>query len=297
MYGYLKVDKLELKYKEYSVYRKYYCAVCNSLRENLSKKWCLLTSYDATFFLMLFDSVLEDKETMKLLCPLNPLHKTNSIHISKHAIEYTAFISLFYYYSKLKDNVIDENKNKYKRKLRRLYKNSRCNQLFSSNKIIYDSLDNILSEYFRMEEINSYFFDDYCDKMGELFGTAFREFLPNNHDNKNEFFKIGYNLGKWIYVVDAFDDLQEDIKTNSFNPILHMQDYESLNNEALSDKILFISKCLAKNIYCELEKISIVNNKGIIYNIILLGMNNAIFNIIKVKYRGENNVWQCNNRK
>ena len=68
--------------------------------------------------------------------------------------------------------------------------------------------------------------------MGELFGTAFSEFLPNDHNNKNEFFKIGYNLGKWIYVVDAFDDLAEDKKANSFNPILYMQDYESLNNES-----------------------------------------------------------------
>lgn len=289
MYGYLKVDKLELKYKEYSTYRKYYCAVCNSLREKLSKKWCLLTSYDATLFLMLFDSVLEDKESIKLLCPLNPFHKADSICISKHAIEYTVFVSLFYYYSKLKDNVIDENKKKYKRKLKNLLNNSKCNHLLLSNEIIHNSLDNILSEYFKMEELNNYSFDDYCNKMGELFGTAFRELLPNSHDNKDEFFKIGFDLGKWIYIVDAFDDLQEDIKRNSFNPILHMQDYEDLNNETLSDKMLFISKCLTKSIYCELEKLDIKKNKEIIYNIVLLGMNNAILNIIKVKYRGKNN--------
>lgn len=289
MYGYIKVDKLELKYKEYSIYRRYYCAVCNSLRENLSKKWCLLTSYDATFFLMLFDSVLEDKEPIKLICPLNPFYKKNCMSISKHSIEYTAFISLFYYYSKLKDNIIDENKKKYRHKLKKMSKDPKCNQLFSSNKKAYAILDNILSEYFEMEKMKTYTFDDYCNKMGELFGTAFSEFLPNDHNNKNEFFKIGYNLGKWIYVVDAFDDLAEDKKANSFNPILYMQDYESLNNESLSNKILFISKCLTKNIYYELEKINIKKNKEIIYNIILLGMNNAIFNIIKVKYRGDSN--------
>jgi hypothetical protein len=34
------------------------------------------------------------------------------------------------------------------------------------------------------------------------------------------FRKIGYHLGKWIYLVDAIDDLGHDRKSGSYNPIL-----------------------------------------------------------------------------
>lgn len=298
MYGYLKVDKLELKYKEYSIYRKYYCAVCNSLRENLSKKWCLLTSYDATLFLLLFDGISKDKSEFNLICPLNPFNKGHHICISADAMQYTAFISLFYYYSKLKDNILDEKSKKYQRKFKRLLNNQKCKQLFLSNEQTYIHLNILLSEYFEMEKNDNYSFDDFSNKMGEIFGFAFSEFSQNSYLSKdeNKFYKIGYDLGKWIYIADAFDDLEEDIKLGQFNPILHMTDYSTLDNETLSNKILFISKCITQNIYYNIEKLCISENINIINNIVIHGMNNTILSIIKNKYRGAEYDAKNNNR-
>ena len=49
MFGYIAVNKAELKFKEYDVYRSFYCGLCKSLKErggNLSR---LTLSYDMTF--------------------------------------------------------------------------------------------------------------------------------------------------------------------------------------------------------------------------------------------------------
>ena len=80
---------------------------------NLGRKWCLLTSYDVTFFLLLFDSIESNRKEITLNCPLNPFDKNRTIMISDNEERYIAFIVLLYYYLKLKDNALDEHKKKY----------------------------------------------------------------------------------------------------------------------------------------------------------------------------------------
>lgn len=37
---------------------------------------------------------------------------------------------------------------------------------------------------------------------------------------------IGYNLGKWIYLLDAFDDMEEDAKNSRYNPFLCKKNFK-----------------------------------------------------------------------
>ena len=88
---------------------------------------------------------------------------------------------------------------------------------------------------------------------------------------------------------DDFDDLKKDKDNNQFNPLLFMNDYSTLSNETLCDKILFFSKCLSQNIYFSLKKLNIHNHINILYNIIENGMTNSISSIINTQYKGEQN--------
>ena len=34
--------------------------------------------------------------------------------------------------------------------------------------------------------------------------------------------KIGFNIGKYIYILDAYEDLEKDEKSNAYNPLLFL---------------------------------------------------------------------------
>ena len=43
------------------------------------------------------------------------------------------------------------------------------------------------------------------------------------HDEiqKRVLYEFGYHIGRWIYLVDAADDIEKDIKSNGFNPFVN----------------------------------------------------------------------------
>ena len=55
MYGYVIVNKPELKFKEYDRYRSYYCGLCDILREQYGIRGQVSLSYDMTFLVLLLD--------------------------------------------------------------------------------------------------------------------------------------------------------------------------------------------------------------------------------------------------
>ena len=79
---------------------------------------------------------------------------------------------------------------------------------------------------------------------------------------KEDLYWLGYNLGKWIYIIDAYDDLEKDIKSNSFNAINSLFNTEKLDFKSFStlikpridfilvtcaDAMFKIFKCIAFN--------------------------------------------------
>ena len=59
MYGYVVVNKPELKIKEYDVYRSYYCGLCDELKERYGVNGQLSISYDMTFLMLLLTGLYE----------------------------------------------------------------------------------------------------------------------------------------------------------------------------------------------------------------------------------------------
>ena len=53
MFGYIVINQSEMKFKEYDVYRSYYCGLCQSLKERYGVLGQLSLNYDMTFILML----------------------------------------------------------------------------------------------------------------------------------------------------------------------------------------------------------------------------------------------------
>lgn len=90
-----------------------------------------------------------------------------------------------------------------------------------------------------MEKQAIYNFDELSNKMGEIVGVAFKGYANFSEMllDSNVLYNIGFNIGKWIYLVDAYDDLEDDLNKKQFNPIIFMIDYKTLSSEELGEKV------------------------------------------------------------
>ena len=76
MYGYVVVNKPELKIKEYDMYRSYYCGLCEELLSDYGINGQISISYDMTFLLVLLTGLYEPDTTYKeARCIAHPVHK------------------------------------------------------------------------------------------------------------------------------------------------------------------------------------------------------------------------------
>ena len=57
MFGYLQVDKAELKVREWEAYKSVYCGLCRQMGRDYSFLSRLALSYDCTYYAMLLMSV------------------------------------------------------------------------------------------------------------------------------------------------------------------------------------------------------------------------------------------------
>ena len=108
MFGYVTIDKPELKIKDFDVYRSFYCGLCRELRENHGLSGQISLTYDMTFVVMLLSGLYEPptrKGTTR--CIVHPVFRQPVRKNS--ATEYGADMNVLLTYYKCMDDWKDEN--------------------------------------------------------------------------------------------------------------------------------------------------------------------------------------------
>jgi hypothetical protein len=275
MFGYVLPEKPEMKIREYELFRAFYCGVCKSIGKRYGQFQRLTLNYDSTFLALLLHSLTDDKLIIKNeRCIAHPINKRKVIK-ENSLIDYASDINIILAYYNLEDNWHDEKsilsgsamlllKNSHK-KLNRKYK-EKC-----------DIIEKRLSELRKLEneKCNS------MDRAAEPFAKLMEEVMvypPMYSDEKKvDVVKwIGYNLGKWIYILDAFDDIKKDIKEKAYNPLLlqynyHGQSIDEFKAE-IRQKVEFNLTYSLSQIAKAYELLEVKNNSGILENIIYMGM-------------------------
>ena len=107
MFGYIVVNKPELKIKDFDKYQQYYCGLCQSLKKTHGKISQLTLNNDLTFVGILLTSLYEPQETVKTIrCPLHPAHKKD-VRLTPY-LDYVSDMTIVLTYYKLEDDIIDE---------------------------------------------------------------------------------------------------------------------------------------------------------------------------------------------
>ena len=214
MFGYVVINQGEMKFKDYDIYQSYYCGLCKSLKEAGGKKCQLTLSYDMTFFVMLLTALYEQEPSENMnRCLAHP--KKKHLERRNQISDYCADMNILLTYYKCVDDWKDEKKpDRYaygkllKSKVKELEK-----KYPDKTRIIESGLKE-LSENESKGTLNA-------DQMATLFGEIMGEILAWKQDEWKEFlYRIGFFLGKFIYLMDAYEDVPEDKKKGTYNPFL-----------------------------------------------------------------------------
>ncbi len=223
MFGYVKAFKPELKVREFEQYRAIYCTVCKQLGKKYGHAVRMSLSYDFAFLAALgLTAKKVSHEYKKGHCVYNPLKKcTYTVNCDGtdevYNIVCAAAVIMLYY--KLTDDVRDKNffNGLFSRFYRLIIKRK-----FKIAVKLYPNV-NAIAEEMNIAQINSERSSNTdIDLSAEPTAAALGkicELFATDPVSERILYRIGYCVGKWVYLADALDDLKSDIKHNRFNPI------------------------------------------------------------------------------
>ena len=258
MFGYVVINKPEMKFKDFDLYRSYYCGLCRDLKESFGAKGQLTLNYDLTFLAILLDGLYEDNTVeSECRCIMHPLskHKTLRNEYTKYASDMNILLT---YYQCLDD--FKDDRNKKKKRLAKSLK-SRAKRVMEQYPEKSKIIENELKALAEMENRG----EENIDFTSACFGRIMSELFLMKRDEWREYLeKMGFYLGKFIYILDAFCDYDEDIAKGRFNALKGVGNDREKIREML---MLVMSECTRNY-----EMLPIVENNDILQNILYSGV-------------------------
>lgn len=287
MFGYVVPFKPELKVKEYNLFRAYYCGLCFSIKKQFGEIPRIALNYDMTFLALILDSITdEDIKVYAKICMAHPSKKRPILYENK-AIDYAANMNIALTIFKLIDDVNDDKS--LKSKVFSLCLNPYKKKFKTQIKLINDLIKKNLDKLSIMEkEKNFTSIDEICDPFSIIVGKILElypeKIINDSKDTRYMLYDFGYSLGKWIYLIDALDDLKEDMENEKFNPINFLYNTFNLPFDEffiqIKDRIEFSILSCACRCRDILNILPINKNKEILDNIINLGMMNKYSKVV-----------------
>ncbi|WP_160672896.1 DUF5685 family protein [Clostridium sp. C8-1-8] len=294
MFGYVLPYRMELKVKDYERFKSYYCGLCHSIKSIYGNMPRISLNYDMTFLSILLDALIkEENDYNRIVCALHPTQKKIILKNSS-ALDYSAHINVALFYYKLVDDINDDKSLKAKL-MSVMFVNSK--NLFSKKYSTINEIINTELNDLTYKELNhtNYTLDEIAHPFGNLTGELMRkfpgEFINDSQILRDNLYNLGYNLGKWIYLIDALDDLKEDMekkKFNVFNNCLNDKNlsfhefYHSILQRAEFSLLSYASQC-----YNSFMELNVTKNNEILDNILKLGLMDKLDSVIK-KYEDNN---------
>lgn len=277
MFGYVLVNKPELKIKEFDLYRSYYCGLCHKLKERHGNLGRMTLNFDTTFLVMLLSDLYDVKSEEKCSrCIVHPVKEHCSI--TNEITEYCADMCILLTYFKCLDDWNDEkklSKNMLAKSLKR-----KCKKVEKAypNKVKF--VESKLEELAKIESSQITGVDDAARAFGELMAEIF---VYKEDAWKDDLYKIGFYLGKFIYLLDAYEDLEKDIKEGTYNPFKGIAQNEDFDEYVLNLLMMMISECTDS-----FERLPLIENVEILRNILYSGVW-VRFNNCQASKKGKEN--------
>lgn len=284
MFGYIRTDTPEMRVRENEYYRAVYCGLCRAQGKCTGQCSRMTLSYDIAFLALLRLAIAgENPEIKRGRCIAHPLKKR--AYLSRcEALDYCAYVAAILTHGKIVDDLADERgSKKLKARLIKPIAKKMRKKALKTYRELDEKVAQGLRELSEIEKRKLQSVDIPADKFGEILAEVLSYGVDENSAKilKN----IGKHIGRWIYIVDAVDDIEEDAKKGRFNPLICLYGEGSIDD----DKKRIISDSLKLELLAAepaFELIDHENNRTveeIINNIIYRGMPNVADEILGLK--------------
>lgn len=295
LFGYVKPDKAELKIKEYETYKAVYCSLCKTLGKEYGILTRFFLTYDATFFVLFLKCVFQKEPDCAHngVCRFNPLKKCNYIDEDDFLKKAAALTVIMFYY-KVRDNLADS---PFYKKIALYLIYPYIKAKFKKAQSRFPQYDGIIKaqtdRQALIEKEKSDSVDLACDPSAKALSEIFTLDMPESLQ-KELAKRTAYCLGRWVYLMDAFDDLESDISAFRYNPFIYVYGLngpKAAVSEKQEKEIIARIRISANEAASSFERLDKNCYNSITENIIFDGMENELNLLIskKKKKRGEEN--------
>lgn len=218
MFGYVRPFRDELKCRDFDLYRATYCGLCRCMRKRYGILAPMLLNFDFTFLALLLWEREDSFVPCSGRCHANPLVKKPMCPDSP-ALDLAADESIILAWWKLRDSVEDDGflGGMPSRVLSLVYrpaykKAAKCCPEFDAQ------VRENLTELSGLEKENC----PSMDRTADAFARLLQKGASNSGDAAKDraLEQLLYHLGRWIYLIDARDDMEEDMQSGQYNPVV-----------------------------------------------------------------------------
>ncbi len=273
MFGYIKIDKDDLKVRDYNLFKAYYCGVCQSLKKEYGFPSRYFLSYDVTFLAVLLSSFETDAPvTHSIRCLANPAVRRPAVS-SSDVLRYAAAVNVLLVWFKLKDDWADNHSLKALTLMPLMHK--KCSKARKAFPELYTGIEHALHKLTILEKEKCPEADAVAATFGEVMAAIFRTPFIKEDEKQRIFSHIGFLLGRLIYLMDAWADREEDRKKKAYNPFL-------LRDTAEEDIRLSFDYTLGE-LANSFALLSPAKHQAILENILYLGLRKSVDTVLAGK--------------
>ena len=216
MFGYVRPPLSDLPEEENARFRRIYCGLCHTLGQKYGPAARFILNYDFTYLAILLSTAAEGprRESRCIVCP----HRRREHDCSTAALELAADESVILAYWQLRDGVEDHDS------LRGAKYRAACAALkpaYRKAAAQRPAFDDVTRRQLRrlaeLEKENCASMDQAADAFAALLAGAAEE--VEDPVRRRVLGQLLYHLGRWVYLVDAADDLKQDARSGNYNPV------------------------------------------------------------------------------
>ena len=282
MFGYIRPYKPEMKIKEFDTYKAVYCGLCKQLGRAYGPFARMTLSYDFTFLSLIALSLREECGGFRAQrCAANPLKKKPCL-VPCGDLTLGASTAMIMFYYKLRDNIQDSGfAGRLKARLLLPFAAPARKKAARLYPEIETAVADCMREQAQVERSDSLSVDRAAEPTARALSLIFAG-LSEQPAQQKVLARLGYLVGRYVYLIDALDDLEEDRKTGCYNILDRRARADGLRTEdgvwAYAREVLNLT---VGQIAAAYELLELRRFRPILDNVIYLGLHHSVEQVLE----------------
>ena len=270
MFGYVTPDKPNLFMKDFVLFRANYCGVCHAMKKESGQIARLTVNYDVAFISAFFHDLKGEKCNIVMKrCILNP--RKRPVVDDSPLMREIARLNLILAGVKIADDRADGECSFF----RRLIFSRQIKKARKKSPELAAIADECAERQLKEEREGS-MLDGAAEPFADMMKKVFCHLAGEKSSPSVE--KLGYLLGKYVYLLDALDDYDEDARKGRFNAFRRTfgaPTFAELKKQKGED-LAFIMEDIVRDVEEAYRDVKMGENEGVVTNTLWYGLRARI---------------------